>query len=92
MSHTPAILAFAEPSENEPDSDSIYKYLADAGFEESEVKSWGNIGSLLDAIKESENSEPKPLGDEFIEFVKKLPAGTTPRPIVKKQCQRFIPV
>ena len=93
MSHLPAILAFAEPTQNSGESDSIYKYLSDAGFDESEVKSWGNIGSLMEAIEENQdNTETQPLGDDFIEFVRKLPAGTTPRPLVKKQLQHVIPI
>ncbi|EAX92669.1 hypothetical protein TVAG_317270 [Trichomonas vaginalis G3] len=93
MSRLPAILAFAEAGPNEAESDSIYKYLSDTDFEESEVKSWGTIGSLLEALKEAENNpEPPKLGQEFIDFVSKLPPGTTPRPIVKKQIQRYIPV
>ena len=71
---------------------SIYKYLSDTGFDESEVKSWGNIGSLLEAIQEADKIEPQPLGEDFIDFVRKLPAGTTPKPIVKKQLQHVIPI
>ena len=92
MSHLPAILAFAEPNENGSESDSIYKYLSDAGFDENEVKSWGNIGSLMEAMKDADKTEAEPLDNDFIEFVKKLPAGTTPKPMVKKQLQHVIPV
>ena len=91
MSHTPAILLFAEPDQYEGDTNTIYKYLADAGFDENEVKSWGNIGSLVEALKEADQPDPPRLDQSFVDFVAKLPSGNTPRPVIRSQIQKYVP-
>jgi len=91
---SPAFLRFAQPDKSKSDSTSIYKYLADAGFEESEVLSWGSIGSLMEALSEGgkeASSESIKLDDSFVDFVKKLPPGNTPRPYIRHQMQKPVP-
>ena len=88
-----ALLAFAQKrncGDKDDDEHGIYKYLKDAGFDASEVKDWGKIGSLMEVLKEDDN-EPCSgctLDESFIEFVKALPPGNTPRPIIRHQIQR----
>ena len=92
-SHQPNLLFFAD-AEPSYENNSIYKYLSDAGFTPEEVKQWGKIGSLTEALKESEQQvDPDPnLYQNFIEFVKKLPPGNTPKPQIRHQMQRTPPL
>lgn len=86
----PALLAFAQKDPADDNKDTIYKYLADAGFDPDEVRNWGKIGSLVDALKE-DDGQPctgETLDASFIEFVKSLPPGNTPRPHIRHQMQR----
>ena len=88
---TPAILKFAEPEKSPGESNSIYKYLTDTGFDENEVKSWGTIGSLKEALDEKDiDNENYQLDNSFIEFISKLPCGNTPRPFIRQQLQRLV--
>ena len=93
-SNTPALLLFADNHNTDKDNDSIYKYLADAGFEPEEVKNWGRIGSLVEALKEDDQQESSgcTLDQSFIDFVAKLPPGNTPRPIIRHQMQKVPPL
>jgi hypothetical protein len=91
---SPALLAFAQKDPKEDHRDSMYKYLVDVGLEPDEVKNWGRIGSLVEVLKAD---YPEPcrgctLGQEFIDFVAKLPTGNTPRPHIRHQLQRTPPV
>lgn len=91
MRRTPVLLAFAQKDEDEDETEEhgIYKYLKDAGFQKSEVKSWGRIGSLMEALKENaEESEECVLDESFLEFIRSLPPGNTPRPHIRHQMQR----
>ena len=86
----PALLAFAQKEEVDGSSDTIYRYLADAGFEPDEVRNWGKIGSLIEALK-MDDGEPChgcTLDDNFIKFIESLPPGNTPRPQIRHQMQR----
>lgn len=90
MNHqAPALLAFAK-KEKKDNNDSIYKYLADAGFERDEVDNWGKIGSLEEALRDDDGQPCSKciLDNSFIEFIQQLPAGNTPRPTIRHQMQR----
>ncbi|KAH0795600.1 hypothetical protein GPJ56_000479 [Histomonas meleagridis] len=91
---SPALLAFAQKDQNEGGNDTICKYLYGTGFTVDEVKNWGKIGSLIEALNEDDDQpcHGKILGDEFIEFVANLPPGNTPRPIIRHQMQRPPPI
>ena len=91
---SPALLAFAQKDQNEEENNTICKYLSGTGFTLEEVKNWGKIGSLIEALNEDDDQpcNGKILGDEFIEFVSNLPPGNTPRPIIRRQMQRSPPV
>lgn len=88
-----ALLAFAQKgnaADEENDEHGIYKYLKGAGFDRSEVKNWGKLGSLMEVLKE-DNNEPCQgctLDQSFIEFIQALPPGNTPRPLIRHQIQR----
>jgi hypothetical protein len=86
----PALLTFAKRDPKDEHNTSIYKYLADAGFEPEDVKNWGRLGSLVDALKEvEEDTCTGPiLGEQFLEFVAQLPPGNTPRPQIRHRLQR----
>jgi hypothetical protein len=88
--HRPALLSFAQREEGDWYKDSIYKYIADAGFEPEEVKNWGRIGALMDVLKEDDHKtcEGCLLDESLVEFVSKLPPGNTPRPVIRHQLQR----
>lgn len=94
----PALLLFADDNETDKDKNSIYKYLADAGFEPDEVKNWGRIGSLVEAINDFRNEDEKQdstesiLDQSFLDFVAKLPVGNTPRPTIRHQMQCVTPI
>lgn len=92
--NTPALLLFADNHDSDKDKDSIYKYLADAGFDPDEVKNWGKIGSLVDALKEDDRQECTgcTLDQSFLDFVAKLPPGNTPKPTIRHQMQRLPPI
>ena len=90
MSNQTSLLFFADDDGAEAGKDSIHKYLADAGFDPEEVKNWGKIGSLAEALKDDEQTtcHGSELDESFLNFVANLPPGNTPRPIIRHQMQR----
>lgn len=86
----PALLAFAQKDPSDEHKDTIYRYLADAGFDPEEVKNWGRIGTLIDTLKEDDGQPCTGcvLDESFIDFVRNLPPGNTPRPHIRHQMQR----
>lgn len=89
-----AFLLFADDNDAEKDKNTIYKYLADAGFEPDEVKNWGRIGSLVEALKEEDQQDSSEciLDQSFLDFVAQLPPGNTPKPIIRHHVQRVTPM
>jgi hypothetical protein len=81
---------YCKKDEGKGENDSIYKYLADTGFEPDEVKNWGRIGSLMEALSQDDSQPCNSclLDESFVDFVAKLPPGNTPRPSIRNQLQR----
>lgn len=86
----PPLINLKDSDFDEKNDNSIYKYLADVGLDPEEVKSWGKIGSLTEALKNYDESacDGCLIDDSLIEFVKNLPVGCTPRPSIRKVIQR----
>jgi hypothetical protein len=88
----PALLAFAQrETKEDPPKDTMYRYLMDVGFEPEEVKNWGRIGSLIEALHAEHGDECEGCTIDqtaFLGFVASLPAGNTPRPYIRHRVQR----
>jgi hypothetical protein len=89
---SPALLAFAQKdAKEEQQKDTMYRYLMDVGFEPEEVKEWGRIGSLIEALQMEQDHECEGCTLDqkaFLDFVANLPPGNTPRPAIRHRIQR----
>jgi hypothetical protein len=88
----PALLAFAQRNtKEEQPKDTKYRYLMDVGFEPEEVKNWGRIGSLIEALQTEQDRkcEGCTLDEKaFLDFVAGLPPGNTPRRAIRPRIHR----
>jgi hypothetical protein len=84
------LLAFANTEVPKEYDHSLGKYLAYAGFDPEQVKKWGRIGSLMDALNTVEDGDchGSELGESFLDFLQNLPPGNSPRPIIRHRMQR----
>ena len=87
----PSLVSLADPNVFESNqNNSIFDYLSDIGFDPKEIKNWGKIGSLTDALKLYDENEctGSTLDDSFVKFIQDIPVGSTPRPTIRHSIQR----
>ena len=83
------LTSFADPKKSNQNN-FLLSCLSDIGCDPEEMKSWGKIGSLTEAIQSynEEQCEGCSLDDTFLQYVRDLPVGSTPRPEIRRAIQK----